>query len=53
VGKLWNEPTRDIMILDKVQFKLKKVNKYLKGWGSNLAGSRNRGRFRFRMRLRI
>jgi hypothetical protein len=28
--------------LDKVLFKLKKVKKFLKGWGFNLAGSRKK-----------
>jgi hypothetical protein len=30
-------PTRDVRALDRVQFKLKKVRKFLKGWGYNRA----------------
>jgi hypothetical protein len=38
IQKIWEEPTRDIKFLDKIQFKLKKVKKFLKGWGYNRAG---------------
>jgi hypothetical protein len=38
VKRLWEEPTRDSNILDKVHFKLGKVRKFLKGWGYNMAG---------------
>jgi hypothetical protein len=38
VKRLWEEPTRDSNILDKVHFKLGKVRKFLKGWGYNRAG---------------
>jgi hypothetical protein len=31
--ELWDEPTRDVVPLDRVMFKLKKVRKFLKGWG--------------------
>lgn len=39
VDRIWKEPTRDTNSLDKVQFKLKKIKKFFKGWGFNLAGS--------------
>jgi hypothetical protein len=38
IKTIWDERTRDRVTLDKVQFKLKKVKKILKGWGFNLAG---------------
>jgi hypothetical protein len=31
IERIWAEPTRDRVALDRVQFKLKKVKKYLKG----------------------
>jgi hypothetical protein len=37
VAAIWAGTTRDRLSLDKVQFKLKKVKKFLKGWGCNLA----------------
>jgi hypothetical protein len=40
VKKIWEEPTRDKKALDKILFKLKKVKRFLKCWGFNLAGSR-------------
>jgi hypothetical protein len=40
VKEIWMSPTRDRNVLDRVLFKLKKVMKFLKGWGYNLAGSR-------------
>jgi hypothetical protein len=40
--KIWDEPTRDLVTLDKVQFKLKKVKKFLKWWGFNLAGAQKK-----------
>lgn len=42
VERIWNEPTRDSNFLDKVQFKLKKIKKFFKGWGFNLAGNRKK-----------
>jgi hypothetical protein len=42
VAEIWNAPTRDVVILDKILFKLKKVNFVLKGWGFNLSGSRKK-----------
>jgi exonuclease III len=33
VSEIWNAPTRDVNNIDTVLFKLKKVKKYLKGWG--------------------
>jgi DNA-binding transcriptional MerR regulator len=38
VKEIWGEPTRDKVALNRVQFKLKKVKKFLKGWGFNHAG---------------
>jgi hypothetical protein len=50
VDKIWKEPTRDKRALDKVQFKLKKVKRFLKGWGFNIAGvAGNKGKCRFRV----
>jgi hypothetical protein len=46
VKRLWEEPTRDSSILDKVHFKLGKVRKFLKGWGYNRAGLVKKGRKR-------
>lgn len=40
--EIWDAPTRENLALEKVQFKLKKVKKYLKGWGYNLAGNTKR-----------
>jgi hypothetical protein len=37
VYELWEEPSRDECMLDRVHFKLKKVRKFLKGWGYNKA----------------
>jgi hypothetical protein len=42
VAKIWNEPTRDKIPPDKIQFKLKKDKKFLKGWGYSLAGARRK-----------
>jgi hypothetical protein len=42
VKKIWMSPTRDRNALDRVLFKLRKVKKFLKGWGYNLAGSRKK-----------
>jgi hypothetical protein len=42
VEDIWKTPTGDVVALDKVLFKLKKVNFFLKGWGYNLSGSRNK-----------
>lgn len=38
----WEAPTRGTMSLDRVQFKLKKVKRYVKGWGYNLARNMKR-----------
>jgi hypothetical protein len=40
VKEIWQAPTRDSISLDRILFKLKKVKKYLKGWGFNLSGMR-------------
>jgi hypothetical protein len=42
VAEIWSAPTRDVVVLDKILFKLKKVKKFLKGWGFNLSGSRRK-----------
>jgi hypothetical protein len=42
VEDIWKTPTGDVVALDKVLFKLKKVNFFLRGWGYNLSGSRNK-----------
>jgi hypothetical protein len=42
VNEIWLAPTRDNVALDRVQFKLKKMKIFLKGWGYNLAGSRKK-----------
>jgi hypothetical protein len=42
VQKLWQDPTRDTVALDRVLFKLKRIRKFLKGWGFNIAGSRRK-----------
>jgi hypothetical protein len=39
VKEIWCEPIRDVVPLDKVLFKIKKVKRFLKGWGLNLLGS--------------
>jgi hypothetical protein len=41
VQEIWQAPTRDSNCLDRIMFKIKKVKKYLKGWGFNLSGMRN------------
>jgi hypothetical protein len=45
VHEIWSEPTRDEVSLDRVSFKLKKVKKFLKGWGFNLSGSRGKRKY--------
>jgi hypothetical protein len=42
VKELWLAPTRDTKVLDRVLFKLKKIRKFLKGWGFNIAGARKK-----------
>jgi hypothetical protein len=42
INEIWNEPTRDVVALDRVLFKLKKVKRFLKGWEFNLDGSRRK-----------
>jgi hypothetical protein len=42
VVEIWHPPTRDVRVLDRVLFKLKKVKKFLKGWGFNKDGSRKK-----------
>jgi tRNA nucleotidyltransferase/poly(A) polymerase len=37
VREIWLSPTRDNIALNKMLFKLKKVKKFLKGWGFNKA----------------
>jgi hypothetical protein len=37
--EIWGQPTRDSKALDRVQFKLRKVKNFLKGWGFNKIGS--------------
>jgi hypothetical protein len=39
VQRIWEEHTRDVRFLDKIQFKLKKVKKFIKGWGYIRAGA--------------
>jgi hypothetical protein len=54
VKEIWIAPTRDtrsldkvlLKLMDKVLLKLKKVKKFFKGWGFNLAGNRKKGRMR-------
>jgi hypothetical protein len=43
VYEIWFDPTRDEVTLNRVIFKLKKVKKFMKGWGFNLSGSRKKG----------
>jgi hypothetical protein len=52
VEKIWREPTRDIRALDKVQFKLKKVKKYLKGWGFNPDSNRKKRKVQIQNELK-
>jgi hypothetical protein len=33
VAEIWSAPTRDVVVLDKILFKLKKVKKILEGLG--------------------
>jgi hypothetical protein len=42
VEEIWLAPTRDNSTLSRVLFKLKKVRKFLKGWGYNLSRSRKK-----------
>jgi hypothetical protein len=42
VQRIWEQPTRDRVSLNRALFKLKKVKKALKGWGYNLSGTRKR-----------
>jgi hypothetical protein len=38
IQEIWSKPTKYIVALDRVQFKLKKVNNFLKGWAYNKYG---------------
>jgi hypothetical protein len=42
VAEIWHAPTRDELVLDRVIFKIKKVKKFLEGWGFSQARSRKR-----------
>jgi hypothetical protein len=42
VAEIWHAPTRDEVVLDRVIFKIKKVKKFLEGWGFSQARSRKR-----------
>jgi hypothetical protein len=42
VAEIWSDPTRDVVTLDKIMFKLKKEKKFLKEWGFNLSVSRRK-----------
>jgi hypothetical protein len=42
VKEIWEHPTRDSRMLDHVQFKIKKVKKFLKGWDFNLTVDRKK-----------
>jgi hypothetical protein len=42
VKDIWEVPTRDNRVLDRVLFKIKKVKKILIGWGYNLSGMRKK-----------
>jgi hypothetical protein len=42
IREIWLDPTRDEVVLDRVMFKIKKVKKFLKGWGFNLSGARKK-----------
>jgi hypothetical protein len=37
IKEIWEAPTRDVKALERVFFKMKKVRKFLKGWGFNRA----------------
>jgi hypothetical protein len=39
IQEIWEQPIRDVNALDRVLFRMKKVKKFLKGWGFNKAGS--------------
>jgi hypothetical protein len=42
INEIWYEPTRDELSLDRVLFKLKKIKRFMKGWGFNLSGARKK-----------
>lgn len=42
VERIWKEQTRDDNVLDRIQFKLRKIKQFFKGWGFNLAGARKK-----------
>jgi hypothetical protein len=42
IQEIWEQPTKDENVLDRVLFKLKKVKKILKGWGFNKSGDLKR-----------
>jgi hypothetical protein len=42
INEIWCEPTMDEIALDRVLFKLKRVKRFLKGWGFNLARARKK-----------
>jgi hypothetical protein len=52
IERIWAEPTRDGVALDRVEFKLKNVKKYLKGWGFNLSGARKKRKHTIQEELR-
>jgi hypothetical protein len=37
VQEIWENHVRDVIALDKVLFKLRKVMRFIKGWGFNRA----------------
>jgi hypothetical protein len=52
IERILAEPTRDRVALDRVQFKLKKVKKYLEGWGFNISGARKKRKHNIQEELR-
>jgi hypothetical protein len=40
VQEIWENHVRDVIALDKVLFKLRKVMRLIKGWGFNRAGNK-------------
>jgi hypothetical protein len=42
IQEIWEQPTKDENVLDRVLFKLKNVKRFLKGWGFNKSGDLKR-----------
>ena len=48
---LWEEPLRNTDPIDVLNIKLKRVKKYLKGWGSNIFGNNKKRKVELKAKL--